>query len=238
MFKIGICDDSLPVCQELEELILQYQEEKKQEIQVECFYTGESSCKRLRGGAYFDLLFLDIELETMDGIEVGRILREELQENTTQIIYISGKTEYAMDLFDNSPMKFLIKPLKAEQVWKYLEKAKRLSEQGKEVFSFQMGKDWYRIPYRDILYFESSNKRIRLVTEREEYLFYGKLPYIEQEVPDHIFVMCHKSFLVNYLHTTHCCLEFLELTNGEKIPVSESFRKKTRSFLMERRKER
>ena len=61
------------------------------------------------------MLFLDIELITTDGIQVGKFIREELKNLETTIIYISSKSSYAMQLFQVQPLGFLIKPLEVEK---------------------------------------------------------------------------------------------------------------------------
>ena len=63
------------------------------------FYDGESLCEYLKSSSSVDLLFLDIELPKCNGVEVGKYIREKLENEETEIIYISSKTNYAMKLF-------------------------------------------------------------------------------------------------------------------------------------------
>ncbi len=59
----------------------------------------------------YDILFLDIELFRMTGIEAGDFIRNRLEDRSMQIIYISGKSSYARELFKTQPMDFLVKPI-------------------------------------------------------------------------------------------------------------------------------
>lgn len=71
-------------------------------------------------GACFDIVFLDIELPKISGIDIGKKIRDEMHDETTKIVYISGKDSYAMGLFDVRPLNFLIKPIKINFALGYL----------------------------------------------------------------------------------------------------------------------
>ena len=64
------------------------------------------------------MFFLDIEIEFMNGVQVGRFIREKLQDDNTLIVYMSSYTKYAMELFEVRPMDFLIKPLNEKKDYK------------------------------------------------------------------------------------------------------------------------
>ena len=108
--KIVVCDDEVEICALLEMMLIDIFRDKGMSCEVESFYTGESLCKEFERRKY-DLIFLDIEMDGKSGIDVGRFLRDELGNETVQIVYISAKTEYAMELFEFHPMNFLVKPI-------------------------------------------------------------------------------------------------------------------------------
>ena len=97
---------------------------------------GEEYLKFLAEEAPVDLLFLDIKFEDgMDGIAVGKELRADLKNEITQIVYISGLESYAMQLFQNRPMDFLLKPVKQEQGDRIMEEYIRLfGDQKRSIF--------------------------------------------------------------------------------------------------------
>lgn len=157
MFRIAVCDDSEPILSQLNAVLYDYS--GPETIELEAFATGETLWHAISSGEYFDLIFLDIEMNLLSGIEVGRKLRNSLKNETTQIVYILTHQKYAMALFENRPLNFLIKPLDHEQVIKALKKALELAAKGNLTFEFSVGKDFYRLPFRDILYFQSENKK-------------------------------------------------------------------------------
>ena len=93
MFCIGICDDDEGLCGELEKMLYDYGKENKLQMNIDIWYQGESLCRFLRENKkILDVLFLDIELLTTNGIEVGRFIREEQENMETAIVYISAKS--------------------------------------------------------------------------------------------------------------------------------------------------
>ena len=111
MYRIGICDDEIGTCTQLEGFILKYLKERCIEHEIEIFYSGETLCKYMEDEKRFDLLFLDIEFDTIDGIQVGKYIRDILKDEIMDIIFISSKSHYAMQLFACRPIDFMIKPI-------------------------------------------------------------------------------------------------------------------------------
>ena len=107
--KIAICDDDQILCHHLEEMLLELGRKEQTVLQTELFFDGDTLWNYLKQGYRFDLLFLDIEMDRMDGIAVGRAIRNILGDEDCRIVYISSQESYAMDLFAVRPMDFLIK---------------------------------------------------------------------------------------------------------------------------------
>ncbi len=228
MLSVAICDDEDMVCSQLEEMIQGYAADKRKEISVEIFYTGEELYAALEEKHDFDLIFLDIALEGASGIETGRKIRRELKNLSTEIVYISGESSHAMELFDNHPLNFLIKPLAEKKVAECLEICEELRHRGETAFICRIGRETRRIRQRDILYFESKNRKIDMVTNRETISFYGKLEEVYAKVEAGNFLWIHKSLLVNYDHVEELQYDRLVVTGGITLPISQSRRQQIR----------
>lgn len=109
--RVAICDDSRGICLELENIIESYKKAQGYKIDLEIFYQGEQLIRYLQTQETIDVLFLDVELPDINGIEIGKYIREELKNEQMFIIYISSYEEYSIHLFQNRPLDFLIKPL-------------------------------------------------------------------------------------------------------------------------------
>lgn len=86
------------------------------------FFDGDTLTEYLKKEKAPDILFLDIELPGMNGVEVGKYIRDILRNTDMFMIYISSKKEYALELFQNQPFDFLIKPIKKERLYHVMEK--------------------------------------------------------------------------------------------------------------------
>ncbi len=232
MYYIGICDDGQNVCQSIEEMLLQSAKEQGIQVAVNIWYSGESLKDYLAQGGQMDILYLDIELFKMTGIEVGNYIRNCLDNMGMLIIYISGKSSYAQKLFKTQPMDFLVKPISKEQIAESLETAVHILKKKNERFEFQKGKEYYYVSFGDILFLESYGRKIKMSTMSGSYEFYGKLKELMKKLPDH-FLMIHQSYIVNKMYVFRYTYETVELTNGATLPISSSCRKQVRKNLLE-----
>lgn len=76
MINIAICDDDKAICTQIENILLEYAQNVCLKIETSIFYTGETLLDYFNKGNYFDLIFLDIEMEKINGVEVGRKIRK------------------------------------------------------------------------------------------------------------------------------------------------------------------
>lgn len=93
MLRIAICDDNNSVCSEIEKIILNYQKYSCVKFDIDVFFTGESLINFIEKERDFDLIFLDIELGTTTGIEVGSKIRVEFDDHISKIVFITSKTD-------------------------------------------------------------------------------------------------------------------------------------------------
>lgn len=235
MFQIAICDDEREFNAKLEEVILNKYDEN--EVDVDVFESGSSLINEIVSNDHFyDLIFLDIEMMKMNGVQTGQILRNELKNEMSQIVYVSSKEDYYKQLFEIRPNNFLLKPIDEGIVIKEIEKAMRLANKFNISFIYKKSYDKYKVFAKDILYFESNDKKIRIVTSTYEDVFYDRLENVLKRLDAGTFFQIHKSYVVNLLHVMIFHYEKLEMTNGDIIAISQSKRKEVRAkqlFLME-----
>ncbi|MEM1486235.1 LytTR family DNA-binding domain-containing protein [Oscillospiraceae bacterium PP1C4] len=232
MFQIAICDDDRKFCSQLETMILDYYSSCNN-IEIEIFETGENLYRNLQNNRFYDLIFLDIELLGINGVEMGLKIRNELQNETTQIVYISWKEDYYKQLFEVRPNNFLLKPIVQEHVIREIEKAKRLSGKFNKAFVYKKSYDTHKVFIKDILYFESRDKKIRIVTVNGEDVFYDRLERVIDSLHGLTFYKIHKSFYVNLSHVLVFKYDELQMTNGEILGISQSKRKEVRAKQLE-----
>ena len=95
----------------------------------------------------------------------------------------------------------------------------------------------HRIDVKDILYFESNNREVRIVKTDDDEIFYGKLNDVFKQVAKYYFMFIHKSYIVNYIFVTKFKYEEVTMSNSEVLPISQSRRKSIRELQIRFEKE-
>lgn len=224
---IAICDD----IKEINDQIVYYIKEFSKEFSVDFSINTANNAQELYKileEKNIDLLFLDIELPDINGVEIGNHIRKKLFDDNMQIVYVSGKEEYYIQLFDIRPMHFLKKPFTKNDIYRELNEWIRLNKINNPMFSYKIGQDTFFQEINDIIYFEIAGKKIRMVTTSLDILFYSNINQIEQNLEKFYFTTVHKSYLINMNKIEKYGSKEVIMRGGKKIPVS---RRKRDNFL-------
>ena len=189
---IGICEDNVPIREELRQEI-----EKQQEQLAMQIYEFGSAEAMLAGNQLFDLVFLDIELDgAMTGLELARQLQ--IKNPDLILVFISAYTKYVSSAFHLHTFQFLLKPLDAEL---FAEEFKRCVESYRiahDIFRIPQGGEIIEVEMKDIMYIESNKRKLIIhLKNKKEYEMYGKISEQEAVLLVHHFIRIHKSYLVN-----------------------------------------
>ncbi len=222
MVKIAICDDEVRVGAELEAALTAIFAKLNIVPEIRVFTTGEALCKEINAGISFSLIFLDIEFaqNQINGVEVGRRIRENYQNQTTAIVFISWEKKYAMELFDIRPINFLIKPLEYEKLEQVIHTYFKLIRMGMKEFIYKKNTSTYRVPLQQLVYLENDKRKVILhFSDGKTDAFYGSLKEIyDEQLKDADFLFIHASYLVNYDYVA--VLEYNQVSLiGRKLPL-------------------
>ena len=244
MIRIAICDDDAKIGAELERILQDTFTRLEVESNIQVFISGGELIQSLESGAHYDLLFLDIEFaqEDINGVEIGRLIRETHHNNTTAIVYISWEKSYSMQLFDIRPLHFLIKPLEPEKVAQVVNTYLQISRHTSKEFSYKKGHNTFKLPLKDIIYFESLERKIviHLADGRKEE-FYGSLKRIYSEQLKKLDVLfIHAAYIVNYDYISVVKYDQVLLADSATpLPISPNRRREVRETylsIMKRRR--
>lgn len=222
MYRIGICDD--------EPVFLRAHEKMTNEILTEANIphqiTAFSSAKALREAlaerpGTFDILLLDILLESENGIELARLLRK--NGSDVSILFITSSPYFSLEGYSVYPVHYLLKPLQKERLAEALFRDyKRNCTPKSVVFPIKGGSSSAAL--NSILYIEILNRDVTVhTTERQFIIDCSTLMNAGELVPGDMFMQCHKSFLVNMKNIKDVTKSAVSLTNGESIPVGRAF---------------
>jgi len=216
---------------EIEKMVCEYAKRNMLELETYIWHTGEMLCEAL-GGMQLDVLFLDIELITTSGIEVGRYIRNRLENHEIAIAYISSKSSYAMELFKIRPIDFLIKPIQYEDVEEIIEESLKLHHRNKQIFAYHAKGIFGKVQYKDIICFSSDNKKINITTPETVIVFNGRLRDILSQLPDN-FIQIHQSYIINLDHMVSCTYDSVTMSGEMVLNISQPYRKEVRRQISE-----
>lgn len=222
MLQIGICDD-----QQQARLTLQWKLERlldRREIQghIYKFSSGEELLGWMKKHpGELDLVFLDIEMQKINGMAAARKLRE--ADSGLQIVFVTGYSDYVYDGYSVGALGYLLKPAREQQLDDILTRAlAALYRSSSEVYVCRNGDSFYRIPRTNILYFASDKRQIQCVTNECTYTFYGKLDEVERELTGGEFVRIHQRYLIRAGAVEHMSSSEVTLRSGLLLPISRS----------------
>lgn len=227
--KIAVCDDEIKICSQIENMLINVLSHKFLEYDIGVFYSGEALCEAI-GRTKYDLIFLDIELPKMNGVEVGQYIRETKNDNITQIVYISSKQKYAIDLFKVRPIDFLLKPLNEEQIGNVTDAYMNLNGGREEVFRYKKGYSSHKVELFKIMYFVRNNRKVSMFTTDGEEVFYESLESVYERVKKYGFLFIHKSYIVNYRFIQMIRYDHVVMTDNKEFSISQSRRKIIRNM--------
>lgn len=227
MVKVAICDDDIRFTGEFENLIFQMSKKQNVSVDIDVFFDGRDLVRNIcEEKIKYDLIFLDIEMKSMDGITVARKIRE--ADEIVLIIYVTSHTSYAIEAYDVQPFQFLVKPIEREILQRYFIKAYDKIISGDSYFRYKYGKDTYQILVKDILYFQSK-RRVVFIHRLDGSVvkYYEKLNELETKfkMSKIEFWRIHQSYLVNAMYVVRKSFEQIELIDGKVLFVSEDRRK-------------
>lgn len=219
-----ICDDDKNTRNQIYNYLEEFEMGNQCRFDIKTFSTGQEMMES-SSIEECELLFLDIEMGALNGIEVSHILREQQGRDELQIIFVSAYDRYMKEMFEVRPFNYLSKPFTAEKFNITLERFLRLHKKSSEFFTFKIGRALYRLPYGEILYFESSKRKIIIHTKDETMDFYGKLDELEKELKENSFFRIHQSYLVNPIYIKNYSSHEVTLINELKISISSKYKK-------------
>lgn len=228
MLRIGICDDETNARDGLRFALERVLVEGQEEIIYE-FTSGESAAGWLRNHqGEMDLLFLDVEMKGMNGMETARKIREYNRE--LLLVFVTGYSEYVFEGYQVNALDYVIKPADDARLRSILGRVRGLLERERtQMFLLHNTEGSYRFPYRNIDYFYSERRKSILVSDGKEYPFYGKLDEVSAQVGD-AFVRIHQRYLVNKERVEHIGKDEVSV-GGKVLPVSRSMKEEAMSAL-------
>lgn len=214
-YKIAICDDSDVDRQYISDLAGQWAVKKGHTVQTALFASAESFLFQYSNQNDYDILLLDIEMGAMDGVTMAKKLRQE--NDTVQIVFITGYSDYISEGYEVAALHYLMKPVKEEKLFSVLDRAAEKLSKNEKVLHFEAGGEMVRIPVYQIRYAEVFGN---YVTIHAAHNFTVKMTLGELEKAlDDRFFRVSRSAVVNLTQISRVTKAEIRLHDGVSIPL-------------------
>lgn len=235
MIKIAICDDDLNQKQNIKALVESVFIRKEQLYEITEYTSGEELVKDMPEARY-NIALLDIDMPTMDGIEVANKINEIYKD--VNVVFVTNRSDLVFEALTCNPYRFVRKEYLEEGIDEAMLSLITKISNETYVVSFGDKKDHYSFRINDLVYIESKKHYVyfRLDNE-EEYKIRDRLANYERKLVDYGFIKIHGSILVNVRKIRKISSVEVVLVNGEKLPISRSNSEKIKMhFLNEMRR--
>lgn len=214
--RIAICDDEARYIEDLKGKIQKLY--NSLDIVIDGFLCGEDLLKSFRHKAY-DVIFLDIEMQGLDGITVARRLREVSDE--VSIVFLTGHIEYAVKGYEVNALRYLTKPADEEKVREVIEHLFALRNKGKLLWVKTTDGE-QKIKLTDILFIESQNQNVVINTADESFSVRGNISDYEKKLAQDGFFRIHRSYLISLQKVMRIGSREVVMEDDTSLPVSRN----------------
>lgn len=223
-YRIGICDDENIILEELYFSI--YNIIKDIFFESECDfeikkYNNPNDLINSHFTNNFDIIFLDIDMPKINGIEVARTIKT--NSKRTLIIFITNKEELVFETFKIQAFRFIRKSKLSGELEESITSAIKLFEIDAFKINFKIENNNYEIDINNILYIESDRNYITIYTiNNKKYRFKDSINQKEKQLDKYGFIRTHLGYLVNQKYIQRINNDSVVLVNSEKIPLSRA----------------
>ena len=218
--KIAICEDQAVQVNLLNNKIKKWANDYDIEVTINNFTTAESFLFEWEDYDKYDIIFLDIKLGKISGVELSNIIRE--KNKNVDIVFVTGFFKYALHGYKVGALQYLMKPTKISDLYFCLNKTQeRISNKNdKYMMILETPKKYIKLNCNEIHYCIMFSPYIDIHTSSEKITVRKKISELEREIPSKYFIRCHRSYIVNLKYVKSITKDSVVLESGIRIPIS------------------
>jgi len=222
MINVGVLEDEENCFSSLKDCLLRYGEEFSCTFSIEHFPDGitflESDCSK------YDIIFLDIQVPVLDGMQVAKKIRE--KDKCVIIIFITNFASYAIRGYEVEAMDYVLKPVKYTSMQFRLDKAiRKISERRSQSITLHLNRENVRVLTSDILFVEANRHKCIYHTEYGDFEVWQSFAEAKKALDTLEFAQCHGSYLCNLRWVRRIDVEEVILKTGISVRLSRNYKK-------------
>lgn len=214
--RVAICDDEKIFQEQLKNELDQYFHSL--DIWVDCYGRGEELLANYENKQY-DIVFLDIEMDGLDGLQVAREMHH--LNRDLPIIMVTTHTELALEGYEVQAFRFLAKPIDRKKLHSALQAVEAVLHDDEKLCIASDGVQRY-LPFKSVCYVKCENVYLNIITTNDRYLVRQKLKELMKQLPANLFVQVHRSYMVNLRYVVSFNGTTIYMEDGAEIPVSKA----------------
>lgn len=224
MLYLTICDDETAQLSLLESYVGEWARERRYETEITLCRSAEEFLFRREEKREMDILLLDIDMPGMNGLSLARRLRGVGEE--TQIIFVTGLSDYALEGYEVEAVSYLLKPVKKERLFVCLDRARDRCGREEPALLLETPGGVARVRLKDVCYLESAahDTQVHSASGGEALRCRTGIRQLEErlEGAGQPFFRIHRSYLVNLAYVNRIVRKEVVMDNGEALPVAKN----------------
>ena len=214
-YRVAICDDSNTDAGYVQSILNNWAVARQVAVQVETFTSAESFLFHYAEDKAFDILLLDIEMGAMDGVTMARQVRKDNE--TVQIVFITGYSEYIAEGYEVAALHYLMKPVKEDKLFAVLDRALEKQKQNERCLNLELSGEMVRIPFYEIRYLNVHQNYVT-IHGKQDYTIKRTLGEFEKELDDR-FHRVGRAMILNLKYIQRVTKTNVCLSDGTVLPL-------------------
>lgn len=230
MYRIALCEDEDLLASKYEVQIENYFSRTSLNAEIDIFNSGERLINYIeKQHEQYQIIFLDIEMEGINGIEAARKIRK--KNKNVLICYLTSYSEYTLESFEVSPFRYLLKPLDEKKLETTLDAAIEEIELECNYLFVKIGKTQRQLPQSMIAVIKSElGRKLTIIMDNgEEISFYGKLAAIKEKLNHLYFIKVNQGTIINMGYIDRIEDDLIIMNTNDFISVSRRQKKEFRN---------
>ena len=219
VYRVAVVDDSSIDAEYVQSILESWAQDRRAGVQAQRFPSAESFLFHYAEDKDWDILLLDIEMGAMDGVSLAKRIRQDNE--TAQIVFVTGFGDYISEGYEVSALHYLMKPVKQDKLFAVLDRAVAAIQKTERAVLLPVGGEMLRLPVGQVQYVEAFSHAVAVTTEADT--IQVKMPISEiEKLLGEGFVRCHRSYLVGLKHIARLSKTEVILDSGKALPLSRS----------------